>query len=191
MFSNCIFVIVIVVNTFAIFTFVTAISLVLPIVSNFVPVSYERNVEEHVSSESLVETDSIMPGRGGVVVATSVVLVLLESMSLFVAVENAPVKPHELVNGSLGKLGEKMLLDLLFDDDAATLEAALEEAVESAEVPITSRVLSASFFSLGKLGLIVVTAVATAAARLVVAAAASLVAAVTYEALSRAWSTNF
>jgi len=144
-----------------------------------------------VSSESLVETDSIMPGRGGVVVATSVVLVLLESMSLFVAVENAPVKPHELVNGSLGKLGEKMLLDLLFDDDAATLEAALEEAVESAEVPITSRVLSASFFSLGKLGLIVVTAVATAAARLVVAAAASLVAAVTYEALSRAWSTNF
>ena len=42
---------VIVVNTFAIFTFVTAISLVLPIVSNFVPVSYERNVEEHVSSE--------------------------------------------------------------------------------------------------------------------------------------------
>jgi len=42
---------VIVVNTFVIFTYVTAISLVFPIVSNFMSVSYERNVEEHVSSE--------------------------------------------------------------------------------------------------------------------------------------------
>ena len=44
---------VIVVNTFAFFTFVTAISLGLSVVSNLIPVSYERNVEEHVSSEYL------------------------------------------------------------------------------------------------------------------------------------------
>jgi len=42
---------VIVVNTLIIFMVVTAISLALPIVSNFMPVSYEWNVKEHVSSE--------------------------------------------------------------------------------------------------------------------------------------------
>ncbi len=41
----------IVVNTFVIFMFVTAISLVLPIVSNLFPVGYKWDVEEHVSSK--------------------------------------------------------------------------------------------------------------------------------------------
>ena len=144
-------------------------------------------------------------------VAASVVLLTTVESIFVLGVENAPVKPHELVNGSLGKLGEKMLLGLFEDDDdvaaAATLEEASveEEAVEfAAEGPRTSRVLSANFFSLGKLGLIVAAAaaaarlvvaaaaiaarlvvVAAADARLVVAAAASLVAAATKVALSR------
>ena len=133
-----------------------------------------------VSSESLLESDSVVPEVGGVVVAASVVLLTTVESIFVLGVENAPVKPHELVNGSLGKLGEKMLLGLFEDDDdvaaAATLEEASveeEEAVEFAvEGPRTSRVLSANFFSLGKLGLIVAAAATAIAARLVVAAAA-------------------
>ncbi len=42
---------VIIVNSLAIFACRTKISLTLPVISNFVPVGYERNVKEHVASK--------------------------------------------------------------------------------------------------------------------------------------------